>query len=180
MYKRVAVGFNMAIVFTLLKGNIYMQKIPLTKGGYDALQKELKTLRDVDRPTVIAAIADAREHGDLSENAEYHAAREKQSFIEGRITELESILSLADVIDPLEIASDKITFGATVIIADCDTDAEKTYTIVGNPEANLAEGKISLSSPVAQALIGKEEGDTIQVQAPGGTTEYEIVEILYK
>ncbi len=157
-----------------------MQKIPLTKGGYDALQKELKTLRDVDRPTVIAAIADAREHGDLSENAEYHAAREKQSFIEGRITELESIISLANVIDPLEIASDKITFGATVIIADCDTDAEKTYTIVGDPEANLAEGKISLSSPVAQALIGKEEGDTIQVQAPGGTTEYEIVEILYK
>ncbi len=157
-----------------------MQKIPLTKQGYDVLQEELKKLRDTERPAVITAIAEAREHGDLSENAEYHAAREKQSFIEGRINELEAIISSAEVIDPIGIASDKVTFGATVIIADCQTDAEKSYTIVGDPEADLSQGKISISSPVARALIGKQQGDTVQVQAPAGTIEYEIVEIAYK
>lgn len=157
-----------------------MQKIPLTKVGYDTLHEELKNLRDVDRPAVITAIAEAREHGDLSENAEYHAAREKQSFIEGRITELEAIVSRADVINPVDIAGDTVTFGATVVIADCDTDAEKTYMIVGDPEADLDKGKISISSPVSRAMIGKQEGDVIKVQAPSGEIEYEIIEVLYK
>ena len=157
-----------------------MQKIPLTKAGFKALQDELKTLRETDRPAVITAISEAREHGDLSENAEYHAAREKQSFIEGRITELEAIVSLADVIDTVAIVSDTITFGASVVIADIETDAEKTYTIVGDPEADLAQGKISISSPVARALIGKQQGDLVTVNAPAGTIEYEIVEIEYK
>lgn len=157
-----------------------MQKIPLTKAGFKALQDELKTLREKDRPAVITAISEAREHGDLSENAEYHAAREKQSFIEGRITELEAIVSLADVIDTVAIVSDTITFGASVVIADTQTDAEKTYTIVGDPEADLAQGKISISSPVARALIGKQQGDLVTVNAPAGAIEYEIVEIEYK
>ena len=157
-----------------------MQKIPMTKAGYEVLQDELKDLKEVQRPEVISAIAEAREHGDLSENAEYHAAREKQSFIEGRIAEVEAIVSLADVIDPVAVAGDTVKFGATVIIADCETDEEKTYQIVGDPEANLETGKIALSSPIAKSLIGKEEGDEVKVQAPGGTKEYEIVEIQYK
>ena len=157
-----------------------MQKIPMTKAGYEVLQDELKDLKEVQRPEVISAIAEAREHGDLSENAEYHAAREKQSFIEGRIAEVEAIVSLADVIDPVAVAGDTVKFGATVIIADCETDEEKTYQIVGDPEANLETGKIALSSPIAKSLIGKEEGDEVKVQAPGGVKEYEIVEILYK
>ena len=157
-----------------------MQKIPMTKQGYEVLQDELKQLKEFDRPKVINAIAEARDHGDLSENAEYHAAREKQSFIEGRITELEAIVSLAEVIDVAQHeGSTTVKFGATVIIADCETDAEKTYTIVGDPEANLDEGKISLSSPVARAMIAKEEGDVFTVQAPAGEKEYEIVEIKY-
>ena len=157
-----------------------MQKIPMTKAGYEVLQDELKDLKEVQRPEVISAIAEAREHGDLSENAEYHAAREKQSFIEGRIAEVEAIVSLADVIDPVAVAGDTVKFGATVIIADCETDEEKTYQIVGDPEANLETGKIALSSPIAKSLIGKEEGDEVKVQAPGGVKEYEIVEISYK
>ena len=152
----------------------------MTKAGYEVLQNELKDLKEVQRPDVITAIAEAREHGDLSENAEYHAAREKQSFIEGRIAEVEAIVSLADVIDPVAVAGDTVKFGATVIIADCETDEEKTYQIVGDPEANLEQGKIALSSPIAKSLIGKEEGDEVKVQAPGGIKEYEIVEISYK
>lgn len=153
-----------------------MDKIPLTRTGHTALNEELKTLKSVERPAVIKAIAEAREHGDLSENAEYHSAREKQSFIEGRIKELENILSLADVIDP-EKLSGAIKFGATVEIVDEDTDEEKTYQIVGEPEADIENGKLNIKSPLARALIGKDEGDSIEVRTPGGEKSYEILKI---
>ena len=157
-----------------------MQKIPITKAGYEALQVELKNLKEVERPKVIIAIAEAREHGDLKENAEYHSARDKQSFIEGRAAELEAIVSLAEVIDvSLNVGSTTVKFGATVVIADCDTEAEKTYTIVGDPEANVNTGRISLSSPVSRAMIGKEAGDVFIVLAPSGDKEYEIIDIKY-
>jgi transcription elongation factor GreA len=157
----------------------FMEKIPLTRAGYAALDAELKQLKSEERPAVIRAIAEAREHGDLSENAEYHAAREKQSFIEGRIKELEAILSLADVIDPARL-SGAIKFGATVTIVDEDTDEEKTYQIVGEHEASLENGLLNVKSPIARALIGKEEGDSVEVRTPGGTRSYEIVSIEYK
>ncbi|HHI71132.1 MAG TPA: transcription elongation factor GreA [Rhodobacteraceae bacterium] len=156
-----------------------MEKIPLTRAGYDALDKELKTLKTEERPAVIRAISEAREHGDLSENAEYHAAREKQSFIEGRVKELEAILSLADVIDPSTL-SGSIKFGATVTLVDEDTDEEKTYQIVGEPEANIEKGLLNLKSPLSRALIGKEEGDSVEVRTPGGEKSYEIINIAYK
>ncbi len=156
-----------------------MEKIPLTRAGFDALDKELKILKSEERPAVIRAIAEAREHGDLSENAEYHAAREKQSFIEGRVKELEAILSLADVIDPSSL-SGTIKFGATVTLVDEDTDEEKTYQIVGEPEANIEKGLLNLKSPLSRALIGKEEGDSIEVKTPGGEKSYEILNITYK
>ncbi|AXX96800.1 transcription elongation factor GreA [Profundibacter amoris] len=156
-----------------------MEKIPLTRAGFDALDKELKILKSEERPAVIRAIAEAREHGDLSENAEYHAAREKQSFIEGRVKELEGILSLADVIDPATL-SGTIKFGATVTLVDEDTDEEKTYQIVGEPEANIEKGLLNLKSPLSRALIGKEEGDSVEVKTPGGEKSYEILNIVYK
>lgn len=156
-----------------------MEKIPLTRAGYTALDQELKKLKTIERPAVIRAIAEAREHGDLSENAEYHAAREKQSFIEGRVKELEAILGLADVIDPASL-SGSIKFGATVQLVDEDTDEEKTYQIVGEPEANIEKGLLNLRSPLARALIGKEEGDSIEVKTPGGEKAYEILNITYK
>ena len=155
-----------------------MEKIPLTRTGKTALDAELKNLKSVERPAVIRAIATAREHGDLSENAEYHAAREKQSFIEGRVKELESILGLAEVIDPASL-SGTIKFGATVTLVDEDTDEEKTYQIVGEPEANIESGKLNLKSPLSRALIGKEEGDSIEVRTPGGVKAYEILTIKY-
>ena len=155
-----------------------MDKIPLTRAGHTALNDELKTLKSVERPAVIRAIAEAREHGDLSENAEYHSAREKQSFIEGRIKELEGILSLADVIDP-EKLSGPIKFGATVEIVDEDTDEERTYQIVGEPEADIESGKLNIKSPLARALIGKTEGDSVEVRTPGGEKSYEILKIEY-
>lgn len=155
-----------------------MDKIPMTAGGFDAADKELKKLKSVARPEVIRAIAEAREHGDLSENAEYHAAREQQSHIEGRIKELESIISLADIIDVSRL-SGTVKFGATVTIADEDTDAEKTYQIVGEPEANIEKGKLNLNSPIARALIGKEEGDSIEVRTPGGTKYYEVISVKF-
>ena len=155
-----------------------MDKIPLTRAGHTALSDELKQLKSVERPAIIKAIAEAREHGDLSENAEYHAAREKQSFIEGRIKELEGILSLADVIDPAKLAG-PIKFGATVEIVDEDTDEERTYQIVGEPEADIANGKLNLKSPLARALIGKDEGDSVEVSTPGGDKSYEILSIKY-
>ncbi len=156
-----------------------MDKIPLTRGGYAALNAELKTLKSVERPAVIRAIAEAREHGDLSENAEYHAAREKQGFIETRIKELESIIGRADVIDP-ERLNGSIKFGATVTLVDEDTEEEKVYQIVGEPEADISNGKLNVASPLARALIGKEEGDSIEVRTPGGEKAYEVLSISYK
>ena len=135
-----------------------MEKFPLTRQGYQALEVELRQLKSVERPAVIKAIAEAREHGDLSENAEYHAAREKQSFIEGRVKELESLIGLAEVIDPAKL-SGAIKFGASVTIVDEDTDEERTYQIVGEAEANIEKGLLNIKSPLARALIGKEEGD---------------------
>ena len=156
-----------------------MEKIPLTQEGFDALNAELKSLKTEDRPAIIRAIAEARELGDLKENAEYHSAREKQGFIEGRIKELEGAISLADVIDPSKL-SGSVKFGATVEIVDEDTDEEKTYQIVGEYEADIEAGKLNIKSPIARALIGKEEGDSIEVRTPGGTKGYEILSITYK
>jgi len=155
-----------------------MEKLPLTRAGQTLLDAELKRLKSVERPAVIRAISEAREHGDLSENAEYHAAREKQSFIEGRIKELESILSRADVIDPAKL-SGSVKFGATIKLVDEDTDEERTYQIVGEAEADLENGLLNLKSPLARALIGKDEGDSVQVRTPGGDRSYEILEIKY-
>lgn len=156
-----------------------MEKIPLTRAGYDKLNAELKTLKSEDRPAIIQAIAEAREHGDLSENAEYHSAKEKQSFIEGRIKELESVISLADVIEVAKL-SGPIKFGATVKLIDEDTEEEKTYQIVGEYEADLEAGKLNLKSPIARALIGKEEGDSVDVRTPGGVRSYEILDVVYR
>jgi len=150
----------------------------MTKKGHTALETELKQLKSVERPAIIKAIAEAREHGDLSENAEYHSAREKQSFIEGRIKDLEGVLSLAEVIDPATL-SGAIKFGATVTLIDEDTDEEKTWQIVGEHEANIEEGLLNVKSPIARALIGKEEGDSVEVRTPGGEKSYEVVSISY-
>ncbi len=156
-----------------------MDKFPLTKKGFLRLEQELKDLKGIERPNVIAAIAEARSHGDLSENAEYSAAKEKQGFIEGRIQELEAVVSRAQVIDPLEISGSVIRFGATVAVVDVDTDKENSYQIVGDYEADINENKISLSSPLAKALIGKEVGDEVEYVAPGGKKTFEILEVLY-
>ncbi len=150
----------------------------MTRAGFVALDEELKQLKSVERPAIIRAIAEAREHGDLSENAEYHSAREKQSFIEGRIKELEGTLSLAEVIDPSKL-SGPIKFGATVTIVDEDSDEEKTYQIVGETEADIESGKLNIRSPIARALIGKDEGDSVEVKTPGGTRSYEVLSIRY-
>ncbi|KRW96218.1 transcription elongation factor GreA [Paracoccus sp. MKU1] len=155
-----------------------MEKIPMTRAGYDLLDEELRELRSVQRPAVIRAIAEAREHGDLSENAEYHAAREKQSFVEGRIKELEMILSRAEVIDPTRL-NGSIKFGATVTLLDEDTEEERTYQIVGEAEADLERGLLNIRSPLARALIGKDEGDSVEVVTPGGGKSYEIISIRY-
>ena len=154
-----------------------MQRIPMTAEGYAALEAELKNLKAVERPSVIQAIAEAREHGDLSENAEYHAAKERQSLIEGRIAELEDKTARADVIDTSRLSGETVKFGATVTVMDEDTEDEATYKIVGDDEADVKTGKVSLSSPIARAMIGKEEGDSVEVAAPGGAKSYEIVEI---
>ncbi|MBM2577244.1 transcription elongation factor GreA [Jannaschia sp. Os4] len=156
-----------------------MEKMPITPRGLAALEKELKHLKSEERPAIIRAIAEAREHGDLSENAEYHSAREKQGFIEGRIKELEGTISLAEVIDPAKMSGDTIKFGATVTLVDEDTEEEKTYQIVGEPEADIEAGLLNLRSPLARALIGKEEGDSVEVRTPGGTRDYEITAVRY-
>jgi transcription elongation factor GreA len=156
-----------------------MEKVPITKAGYEALHAELKTMKDVERPAIIKAISEAREHGDLSENAEYHSAKEKQSFIEGRIKELESLISRADVIDPTKMSGAIIRFGATVKLVDEDTDEERTYQIVGEPEANIDNGRLNIRSPLARALIGKEEGDSVDVVTPGGGRSYEVLSVSY-
>ena len=151
----------------------------MTRRGFDALDEELRTLKSTERPAVIRAIAEAREHGDLSENGEYHAAREKQSFIEGRIKELEGILGRAEVIDPSKM-SGAIKFGATVTIVDEDTDDERTYQIVGESEADIENGLLNIKSPLARALIGKEPGDSVEVRTPGGERSYEVLAVEYR
>lgn len=151
----------------------------MTRRGFDALDAELKNLKSVERPAVIRAIAEAREHGDLSENAEYHAAREKQSFIEGRIKELEGLLGRADVIDPSRL-SGAIKFGATVKLIDEDTEEERVYQIVGEPEADIERGLLNIKSPLARALIGKEPGESVEVRTPGGQRNYEVVAVDFR
>lgn len=158
-----------------------MTRVPLTVRGAELLRKELQRLKSEDRPGVIKAIAEARAHGDLKENAEYHAAREQQGFIEGRIAEIESKLSNGQVIDVKSLpATGKVVFGVTVILADEEDGDEKTYQIVGEDEADIKAGRISVQSPIARALIGKEEGDVVEVQTPGGQRGYEIVEVRYE
>ena len=155
-----------------------MQKFPMTVEGELALREELEQLKKVERPRIVQAIAEAREHGDLKENAEYHAARESQGFCEGRIQEIEAKLSTSQVIDVKAIPpTGKVIFGVTVELINCDTDEETTYKIVGEDEAEIKANKISVTSPIARALIGKEEGEVVCVRAPGGDTEYEIAEV---
>lgn len=156
-----------------------MEKFPMTRRGYDAMEAELKQLKSVDRPAVIRAIAEAREHGDLSENAEYHAAREKQSFIEGRIKELETVIGRAEVIDPSKL-SGSIKFGATVRLLDEESDEERTYQIVGEAEADVENGLLNIKSPLARALIGKEAGDSVEVKSPGGERNYEVLSVNFR
>ena len=154
---------------------------PITAAGAERLRSELERLRNVERPRVIRAIGDAREHGDLRENAEYHAAREEQSFLEGRIAEIESRFARAQVVDPASLgAGGRIVFGATVRLIDVETGEEHGYQIVGDLEAEVAEGRLSVSSPFARALIGRREGDTVTVRAPGGEREYEVVGVEYR
>ncbi|MET0181831.1 MAG: transcription elongation factor GreA [Caulobacterales bacterium] len=156
-----------------------MEKVPMTAEGYAALEAELKRLKTEERPTVIAAISEARQHGDLSENAEYHAAKERQSFIEGRLAELEDKLARAQVIDPTKLSGKSVKFGATVEVLDEDTNKKSKYKIVGEDEADVRAGKISISSPIARALIAKEEGDVVEVMAPGGPKSFEILKIKF-
>ncbi len=156
-----------------------MNKIPMTAAGHEALDAEMKHLKTVERPAVIAAISEAREHGDLSENAEYHAAKERQGYIEGRLAELEDKLARAQVIDVAKLGGDQVKFGATVTVYDEDTEEEATYQVVGDDEADVKAGKISISSPIARAMINKEVGDVIEVNAPGGLKSYEIVTVAW-
>lgn len=157
-----------------------MQKIPMTAGGYQRLEVELKNLKSVERPAVIRAISEAREHGDLSENAEYHAAKERQGWIESRILELENKLRRAEVIDVSKLSGDKVKFGATVVLADEDTDEESTYQIVGADEADIKSGLLSITAPLARALVGKAAGESVEVSTPGGAKAYEIVSVEFK
>ena len=150
------------------------ERVPMTPGGLARLKQELKRLKNVERPKIVKEIAEARSHGDLSENAEYHAAKEKQSHVEGRIQQVEHWIASAEVIDVSKHAGDRVVFGATVTLEDADSGDEVTYRIVGELEADLKQGRISVTSPIARALIGKEEGDTATVQSPGGKKEYEV------
>ncbi len=151
----------------------------MTAGGLQRLEEELRNLKSVERPAIIIAIAEARSHGDLSENAEYHAARERQSFIEGRIEELEAVVSGAEVIDPSQLSGDSVKFGAQVKLVDEETESQRNYQIVGVYEADIKQGLLSISSPLAKALIGKKIGDTVSVPAPGGDKSYEILGVRY-
>jgi transcription elongation factor GreA len=156
-----------------------MERIPMTAAGYKALEDEVAHLKGSERPEIIRAIAEARAHGDLSENAEYHAAKERQAFIEGRVLELEDMLSRAEVIDISSLSGTTVKFGATVTLIDEDTDTEVRYQIVGDTESNIKDRKISISSPIARALIGKTVGDTVEVAAPGGARSYEILKVQF-
>jgi transcription elongation factor GreA len=156
-----------------------MERIPMTAGGYKALEDEINHLKTVERPATIRMIEEARAHGDLSENAEYHAAKERQAFIEGRVMELEDKLGRADVIDVSKLSGSTVKFGATVTLVDEDTDAEMKFQIVGDLESDAKKGRISISSPIARALIGKAKGDTVEVSAPGGARSYEILKVQF-
>jgi transcription elongation factor GreA len=157
-----------------------MDKVPLTIKGYAALEEELRQRQQVERPRIIQAIAEARSLGDLSENAEYHAAKEAQALNEGRILELESLISRAEVIDVTKLSGDRIKFGATVKLVDEDTEEEKTYQIVGEPEADVRSGRVSVTSPIARALMGKTVGDTVEVTTPGGGKSYEVLKVMFR
>jgi transcription elongation factor GreA len=157
-----------------------MEKLPMTAAGYETLESELKHRQQVERPRIIQQITDARTHGDLSENAEYHAAKESQSLNEGRIADLEDKLARAEVIDVSKLSGDTIKFGATVTLVDEDTDAKKVYQIVGEPEADAKKGKISITSPLARALIGKAKGASVEVVAPGGAKAYEVKKVEWR
>ena len=157
-----------------------MEKVPMTASGYAALEAELKRRQSQERPRIIQAISEARSHGDLSENAEYHAAKERQAFIEGRVAELEDKISRAEVIDPSKISGDTVMFGATVKIVDEDTSKETTYRIVGTDESDIGKGLLSVTSPMARALIGKAVGDQVEVNAPSGSRYYEILSVAYE
>ncbi|MEZ5921920.1 MAG: transcription elongation factor GreA [Parvularculaceae bacterium] len=156
-----------------------MEKVPMTAAGHARLDDELKQLKNVERPQVIQAIAEARAHGDLSENAEYHAAKERQGWIEGRILELEDKFARAEIIDVAKLDGDTVKFGATVTLIDEDTEQKKTWQIVGDYEADVKSGKISISSPIARALIGKKKGDSVEVAAPGGARSYEVGKVQF-
>ena len=156
-----------------------MERIPMTAGGYKALEDEINNLKTVERPATIRMIEEARAHGDLSENAEYHAAKERQAFIEGRVMELEDKIGRADIIDVSKLSGTTVKFGATVTLVDEDTDAEMKFQIVGDLESDAKQGRISISSPIARALIGKTKGDTVEVSAPGGARSYEILKVQF-
>jgi transcription elongation factor GreA len=153
--------------------------IPMTKAGADAIKREIKRLKSVERPRIVQEISTARDHGDLSENAEYHAAKEKQSHIEGRIEHLEDQLARAEIIDVTRLSGERVVFGATVKLEDAGSGAKTQYTIVGEPEADLKKGRISITSPIARGLIGREVGDSVTIRAPGGEREYEILEVVF-
>src|SRR5689334_4678898 len=153
--------------------------IPITKSGADALKRELKRLKSVERPRIVHEISVARDHGDLSENAEYHAAKEKQSHVEGRIQMLEDRLARAEIIDVKKLAGERVVFGATVKLEDTDSGQSTQYTIVGEDEADLKKGRISITSPIARGLVGREVGDSVRIRTPGGEREYEILEVLF-
>ena len=157
-----------------------MQKVPMTSAGFERLQDEIKNLKTVERPAIIEAIAEARSHGDLSENAEYHAARERQSFIEGRISDLEDKLSRADVIDVSKLGGNVVKFGAHVKVVDEETDKEQSFQIVGEYEADIEKGLLALTAPLPRALIGKAVGDSVEVQTPKGVSAYEVLEVVFK
>jgi transcription elongation factor GreA len=157
-----------------------MEKVPITGKGFTALEEELRHRQQVERPRIIQAIAEARTHGDLSENAEYHAAKEAQALNEGRILELESMISRAEIIDVSKLSGNRIKFGATVKLVDEDTEEEKTYQIVGEPEADVRSGRVSVTSPIARALMGKTVGDTVEVTTPGGGKSYEVIKVMFR
>jgi len=156
-----------------------MNKIPMTAVGYNRLQEELKRLKTVDRPAIIRAIAEARDHGDLAENAEYHAARDRQSFIEGRLAEIEDKIARAEIIDVSKLSGSVIKFGAKVTLADEETDEEQTFQIVGEDESDISQGRLSVTSPLARALIGKRTGESVEVATPRGAKSYEVVTVAF-